>query len=94
MIPIKIVRLDFQKSKFLDEEKVWELAQAIERGDAIPPITIRFDGEHYWLQDGFHRLAAASSLGRDQIDAEILPGTLADMKREYKEMLRAQRGRW
>jgi hypothetical protein len=42
----------------LDQDTVNAYYQAMENGDTFPPMTIFYDGEHYWLADGFHRLAA------------------------------------
>jgi ParB-like chromosome segregation protein Spo0J len=93
-LPIKTIRLDFQEAELLFDEKVSEIAQAMLRGDPIPPVTVRFDGENYWLQDGFHRIAAALSLDRGEVDAEITPGNLADIEADFKEMVRSMRGKW
>ena len=51
-LPIKIIRRDFRESGLL-YEKVQDIAAGLRNGDAIPPITVRYDGENYWLQDGF-----------------------------------------
>jgi hypothetical protein len=93
-LPIKVIRLDFQNPDLLFNEKVWEIAQAMLRGDTIPAIMVRFDGENYWLEDGFHRVAAAISLDREEIDAEVNPGTLADMEAEWAKTMREHRGKW
>ena len=86
-LPINAIRLDFQKAACLYSQKVARIAARLQRGDTMPPIAVRYDGENYWLQDGFHRLEAALSIGRDEIDAEVTPGTLADIQAEYKRML-------
>lgn len=46
----------------LNQETVGEYADAMRRGgryDSFPPLTVFYDGEAYWLGDGFHRHAAA-----------------------------------
>jgi ParB-like chromosome segregation protein Spo0J len=93
-LPIKIIRHDFQEPDFLFDEKVREIAQAMLRGDSIPPVTVRYDGENYWLQDGFHRIAAALSLDHETIEAEVTAGTLADIEAEFQQMVKAHRGKW
>ena len=93
-LPIKIIRRDFDEPELLFNEKVQEIAEAMRRGDTIPPITVCYDGREYRLQDGFHRVAAALSLGRDMIEAEVLPPTLADSQAEFAPMVRDNRGRW
>jgi ParB-like chromosome segregation protein Spo0J len=57
----------------LFNQKVQKIAEAMRRGDTIPPITVCYDGREYRLQDGFHRVAAARSQGRDMIEAQVLP---------------------
>ena len=53
-----------------------------------------YDGREYRLQDGFHRVPAALSLGRNMIEAEVLPPTLVDIQAEFAPMARDNRGRW
>ena len=93
-LPIKSIRLDFQEPEHLFDEKVWEIAQAMLSGEIFPPIVVRFDGENYWLQDGFHRIAAALSLDRTEIEAEVSAGTLEDMQAEFDRAIREHRGKW
>lgn len=59
----------------LSEQIIREYAEALERGDAFPPIQVFFDNTTYWLGDGFHRLKAAEQAGRDTIAVEIYPGS-------------------
>lgn len=40
----------------------------------FPPIVLFYDGEHYWLADGMHRLLAAKTLGLPDIWARVLRG--------------------
>ena len=91
ILPIKTIRLDFQGPEYLDEEKVWEIANALRSGEILPPIVARYDGENYWCQDGFHRVAAAVSLGSEDIEAEVIPGTLADIESDHKQFIAALR---
>lgn len=59
----------------LDDETIERYAEGWGR---MPPITV-FEVEGRWLlADGFHRHAAAVTLGRRSIAAEIRPGTFAD----------------
>lgn len=52
--------------------------------DQLPPIVVFkiTDREKYILADGWHRLAAAKQLGMEQIEAQVLFGTL-DQAKEY-----------
>jgi uncharacterized protein (DUF1015 family) len=86
-IKLSALRLDFQSSECLIEEVVQEKVSQIANGEALQPIIVRFDGESYFVQDGFHRVEAARRSGLTALDAEILLGTLNDMEREFREML-------
>lgn len=44
----------------------------------FPPITVWYDGENYWLSDGFHRLESAKMAGLKEIRAEVRQGTQRD----------------
>lgn len=53
-------------------------AEDMEAGANFPPVIVFFDGDDYWLADGFHRLLAARKVGRGEIDADVRQGTLRD----------------
>ena len=57
---------------------VADYAGSIREGVIFPPITVFFDGVHYWLADGFHRLGATAEAGLTEIQADIRNGTLQD----------------
>jgi hypothetical protein len=57
---------------------VAEYADAMEAGANFPPIVVYFDGEVYWPADGFHRVNAATKVGRETIDAEVRDGGKRD----------------
>jgi hypothetical protein len=68
----------------------WEqIAEAMRRGQALPPVDLYKIGEIYFVRDGHHRVSVACALGRADIDAyvtEVLtrvgidrPITLADL---------------
>lgn len=50
-------------------------ASLMEEGIAFPPILVYFDGLVYSVVDGFHRVAAAISIGCSQIDADVREGS-------------------
>jgi uncharacterized ParB-like nuclease family protein len=89
ILPIASIRLDFQPVDCLDVETVHAYAETLRAGRVIVPVTVQFDGQVYWLRDGFHRLAAARSLGRETIEAELVKGTYAEMEAEWKQSLGA-----
>lgn len=86
-IKIELLRLDFQGEECLIEETVQERMQQIANGQSLEPIIVRFDGEFYFVQDGFHRVEAARRCAVPELDAEISPGTLQDMEAEFREMV-------
>lgn len=65
-----------------------EKLQRIANGQTLEPITVRFDGDSYFVQDGFHRVEAAHRYGLSEIDVDVLPGTLRDMEAEFREMIK------
>src|SRR4051794_28372299 len=48
-----------QPRNHINHEVVERYRDAMEAGDAFPPVTVFFDGEEYWLADGWHRVCAA-----------------------------------
>jgi uncharacterized ParB-like nuclease family protein len=89
LIKIDILRLDFQAAECLIEETVRDKMQQIANGQPLEPILVRFDGESYFVQDGFHRVEAARRSGISEIDAEISPGTMQEMEHEFRKFLDA-----
>jgi len=80
-IDINSIRIDggTQPRVQLDGATVAHYADAIlHHGDVFPPIDVFFDGTHYWLVDGWHRVCAALCLGWQAIAAEVLPGGLRE----------------
>jgi hypothetical protein len=50
----------------------WErIAQAMRRGESIPPILLYKVGDIYFVRDGHHRVSVARALGRTDIDAYV-----------------------
>ena len=57
-------------------EVMEDYAEQMRAGVEFPPITVFFDGNDYWLADGFHRLGAALRVRpADPIEAEVIQGT-------------------
>jgi|GEM_PF-1159628 len=46
--------------------------------DILPPIKVFFDGQAYWVADGFHRLEAAKQANLESIAAFVEQGTRRD----------------
>jgi uncharacterized ParB-like nuclease family protein len=60
-----------------------EFSEAMLNGATFPPITVFYDGKHYYIVDGFHRLSAHKQASRvepafRQIRAEIHEGSKRD----------------
>lgn len=55
-----------------------EYAQALQEGVIFPPVVVFFDGDAYWLADGFHRVHAAMQAGLACISADVRRGTQRD----------------
>lgn len=62
----------------LREDVIEDYAEAMRGGAVFPPVVVYFDGETYWLADGFHRVKAARAASRTTIAAEVRQGTRRD----------------
>jgi hypothetical protein len=82
------IRLDFQSPENLIEDQVLEYVKRISRGDKLSPVRVRFDGKHYFCEDGFHRLEAARRTGLLKIQAGVFRGTLLQMEANFKKYLK------
>jgi hypothetical protein len=50
----------------------WEqIAGAMRRGEAMPPVDLLQIGEIYFVRDGHHRVSVSRALGRTDIDANV-----------------------
>lgn len=79
-LEIRNIRTDggTQPRAGLDDKTVADYGQEIQDGAKFPPVVVFHDGSHYWLADGFHRVAAFKFAGKQRIPAEIKQGTLRD----------------
>jgi hypothetical protein len=80
IVPMNLIVLDerAQPRVTMDFGMVEEFAADMLRGDAFPPIDVFFDGEVYWLADGFHRHRAATAIGMTEIVCRVDDGDLED----------------
>lgn len=80
MLAIDRIRRDprTQPRNHINHEVVERYRDAMEAGDAFPPVTVFFDGTDYWLADGWHRVCAALCLGWQTIAIEVRPGGLRE----------------
>mgnify|MGYP004701409471 CR=1 FL=1 len=79
-IRLDIIRKDggTQPRQALDFEAVDDYTEAMEAGTKFPPVVIFYDGDNYWLADGFHRAKAADQAGLDEIACDLHQGTQQD----------------
>lgn len=56
-----------------------EYGERMKAGDQFPPVDVFFDGEDYWLADGFHRIQAhVMALPGEAVECNVYKGTLQD----------------
>lgn len=58
----------------LDEATIRDYALDMLEGDEFPPLVVFHDGADYWLAAGFHRLAAAASIGVTEFSVIVRKG--------------------
>jgi len=68
-------------------ETVEQYVQRLRSGEILPALKVRYDGQQYFLEDGFHRIEAAKRCGLETVKVEVSPGTLADMEAEFRAYL-------
>lgn len=76
-LDIHQIRLDggTQIREKLNDEIVKEYAERMHDGAVFPPVIVIYDGQNYWLADGFHRLHALLLLQRETIDCLVYEGS-------------------
>jgi hypothetical protein len=67
-----------QPRALLDWDAVHDYCDAMAAGAKFPPVTVFYDGERYWLGDGFHRVKAAYAAEFETIECDVHQGTLED----------------
>lgn len=80
LLPVVSIRTDggTQPRAQTDESVIDDYAEKMREGVKFPAVTIFYDGEAYWLADGFHRVEAAKRAGMTDIAAEVRQGTQRD----------------
>jgi protein gp37 len=69
---------EIQPRERMNHETITQYSEDMLAGIAFPPIRVFFDGERYWLSQGFHRFGAAEHAGIEEVDVEIIDGTRQD----------------
>lgn len=62
----------------IDMTLVAEYAELMREGIVFPPVTVFFDGEVYWLSEGFHRIAAYREAAISMVPCIVKPGGLRE----------------
>lgn len=62
----------------INQQVIDEYSVAWRDGAKFPPVILFYDGENYWLADGFHRCISAKQAGLAEIEADIRQGTRRD----------------
>ncbi|HET7624383.1 MAG TPA: ParB N-terminal domain-containing protein [Verrucomicrobiae bacterium] len=77
---LSLIRCDCgtQSRAAINEEAVSEYAERMVEGDKFPPVEVFFDGNKYYLADGFHRVLAANRNGFLDFECNVHPGTKTD----------------
>lgn len=78
VLNIKLIRMDCgtQSRDANDQEHIDFLAEQLQNGETLPPITVVHDGLEYYLADGFHRVLAHIKIGKASIKCDVITGTL------------------
>lgn len=79
-VKIEQIRLDggTQSRAMVSDETVNDYAEAMKEGAQFPPVIVFYDGQSYWLADGFHRVAAAKKAELTEIAADVRQGAQRD----------------
>jgi DNA repair photolyase len=79
-IEISKIRTDggTQPREQLNHEVIGEYAEALKYGAKFPKIVVYYDGEDYWLADGFHRYHAYKQSNFLHIECDVRQGTRRD----------------
>lgn len=79
-LPIAKIRRDggTQSRASIPGERVKLYAEVLSDGNPLPPPIVFYDGENYWLADGFIRTAASQSVGMVEIEVDVRQGSQRD----------------
>lgn len=79
-VKISLIKQDggTQSRERMNPEAIQEYAASMADGAEFPPVVLFYDGDSYWLGDGFHRVAAALEAKQKTIAAEVHGGGFRD----------------
>ncbi len=69
---------ELQPRKEMDLDTLRDYSNAWLDGSEFPPVDVFFDGEVYWLADGFYRVRSARKANLDSIKATVRDGDKRD----------------
>lgn len=69
---------DTQPRAMLNQDVIAEYTEAMLEDVKFPAITVFHDSANYWIADGFHRFFAAKRANVEEIECEIVQGTLRE----------------
>jgi uncharacterized protein (UPF0179 family) len=67
-----------QQREYLDLKVVEEYKEVFLSGQKLPSVKVIYDGEFYWLYDGFHTTQAAIEANLNSLRAEVSEGSFRD----------------
>jgi transposase len=62
----------------IDSDRVAQMREAIAADAKLPPIEVFYDGEDYYLVDGFHRFTAYREEGHGKVECVVHQGSLEE----------------
>ena len=79
-LPLSAIQADprAQAREERDPTTIDDYREKLQEGVTFPPLVVFYDGETYWLADGFHRLAAAQAASLETFACEVREGGLRD----------------
>lgn len=83
-----------QHRTIINSGLVGEYSAQMREGTVFPPVRIWWDGECFWLSDGFHRVAAAEAAGFGTISAEVHFGSPSDAQWDSFSANSSHGARW
>lgn len=80
MLALAEIRTDggTQSRAELSRDTISDYAEVFTSGAAMPPVIVFYDGDSYWLADGFHRCNGARAAGLTEILADVRQGSRRD----------------
>lgn len=79
-LDIELIRRDggTQPRAGLDRAVAMDYSEDLAEGVVFPPVTVFYDGETYWLADGYHRVEAHILAGKKKVSVEVRQGHRRD----------------